>query len=64
MADVPGMSVRYVKAAMAALGHGAPHVRDPHLPLTADELVRVAKRLAHCDRVMADARFARFPPYV
>jgi 4-hydroxy-tetrahydrodipicolinate synthase len=46
MADVPGMSVRYVKAAMAALGHGAPHVRDPHLPLTADELARVAKRLA------------------
>jgi len=46
MADVPGMSVRYVKAAMAALGLGAPHVRDPHLPLTADELARVAKRLA------------------
>jgi dihydrodipicolinate synthase/N-acetylneuraminate lyase len=46
MADVPGMSVRYVKAAMAALGHGAPHLRDPHLPLTTDELARVAKRLA------------------
>jgi 4-hydroxy-tetrahydrodipicolinate synthase len=46
MADVSGMSVRYVKAAMAALGLGAPHVRDPHLPLSADELARVAKRLA------------------
>jgi 4-hydroxy-tetrahydrodipicolinate synthase len=46
MAEVPGMSVRYVKAAMTALGLGAPHVRDPHLPLTADELARVAKRLA------------------
>jgi 4-hydroxy-tetrahydrodipicolinate synthase len=46
MSDVPGMSVRYVKAAMAALGHGEPHVRDPHLPLTPDELARVAKRLA------------------
>jgi 4-hydroxy-tetrahydrodipicolinate synthase len=46
MTDVPGMSVRYVKAAMAALGHGAPRVRDPHLPLSADELVRVQKRLA------------------
>jgi 4-hydroxy-tetrahydrodipicolinate synthase len=46
MADVPGMSVRYVKAAMTALGLGAPHVREPHLPLTADELARVAKRLA------------------
>jgi 4-hydroxy-tetrahydrodipicolinate synthase len=46
MGDVPGMSVRYVKAALAALGHGAPHVREPHLPLTADELARVAKRLA------------------
>lgn len=46
MSDAPGMSVRYVKAAMAALGLGAPHVRDPHLALTADELARVAKRLA------------------
>lgn len=46
MADVPGMSVRYVKAAMTALGHCGPHVRDPHVPLTAGELTRVAKRLA------------------
>jgi 4-hydroxy-tetrahydrodipicolinate synthase len=46
MSDVPGMSVRYVKAALAALGHGAPHLREPHLPLSADELARVAKRLA------------------
>jgi 4-hydroxy-tetrahydrodipicolinate synthase len=46
MGDVPGMSVRYVKAAMAALGHCAPHVRDPHPPLSAEELARVAKRLA------------------
>jgi len=44
--EVSGMSVRYVKAAMAALGHCGPHVRDPHLPLGADELKRVAKRLA------------------
>jgi 4-hydroxy-tetrahydrodipicolinate synthase len=46
MADVPGMSVRYAKAAMTALGHCGPHVRDPHVPLTAGELSRVAKRLA------------------
>jgi 4-hydroxy-tetrahydrodipicolinate synthase len=45
-ADVPGMSVRYVKAAMTALGHCGPHLREPHLPLTAGELSRVAKRLA------------------
>jgi dihydrodipicolinate synthase/N-acetylneuraminate lyase len=45
-ADVPGMSVRYVKAAMTALGHCGAHLREPHLPLTAGELSRVAKRLA------------------
>jgi 4-hydroxy-tetrahydrodipicolinate synthase len=44
--DVAGMSVRYVKAAMTALGHCGPHVRDPHVPLGAGELTRVAKRLA------------------
>ncbi|HKA15594.1 MAG TPA: dihydrodipicolinate synthase family protein [Myxococcota bacterium] len=44
--DVPGMSVRYVKAAMTSLGHCAPHLRDPHLPLDANELSRAAKRLA------------------
>ncbi|TMA31621.1 MAG: dihydrodipicolinate synthase family protein [Deltaproteobacteria bacterium] len=44
--DAPGMSVRYVKAAMTALGHCAPHVREPHLPLGPNELSRVAKRLA------------------
>jgi 4-hydroxy-tetrahydrodipicolinate synthase len=46
MSEVPGMSVRYVKAAMTALGQCGPHVREPHLPLSADELARVAKRLA------------------
>ena len=46
MSDVPGMSVRYVKAAMTALGVGTPHVREPHLPLTPDEVARVVKRLA------------------
>jgi len=44
--DVPGMSVRYVKAALAALGHGDAHVREPHLPLGTEELARVAKRMA------------------
>jgi 4-hydroxy-tetrahydrodipicolinate synthase len=44
--DVHGMSVRHVKAAMTALGHCGPRLRDPHLPLTAGELSRVAKRLA------------------
>ena len=45
-AEIPGMPVRYLKAAMTALGHCGPHVRDPHVPLTAGELTRVAKRLA------------------
>jgi 4-hydroxy-tetrahydrodipicolinate synthase len=44
--DVPGMPVRHVKAAMTALGHCGPRLREPHLPLTAGELARVAKCLA------------------
>ncbi len=44
--EIPGMSVRYVKACQAALGFSGTHTRDPHLPVTADEVARVARRLA------------------
>jgi 4-hydroxy-tetrahydrodipicolinate synthase len=46
MGDVPGMSVRYVKAMLAALGHPGTGLRDPHLPLGDEERARAAKRLA------------------
>ena len=46
MGDVPGMSVRYVKAMLRTLGQHGTHVREPHLPLTDDEVLRAGKRLA------------------
>lgn len=45
-AEVPGMSVRYVKACLAALGFSGTNTRDPHLAITAEETARVAKLLA------------------
>ena len=46
MGDIPGMSVRTVKAMLGALGHPGTGLREPHLPLTDEERVRAAKRLA------------------
>ena len=46
MTEVPGASVRYAKAMLAALGHPGAGLRDPHLPLTDDERARAARRLA------------------
>jgi 4-hydroxy-tetrahydrodipicolinate synthase len=46
MADVPGMSVRYVKAMMGALGLPGTGLRDPHLPLSTAERARADARLA------------------
>lgn len=45
-AEVPGMSVRYVKACLAALGFAGTHTREPHLPVTPEEVARVGKLLA------------------
>jgi 4-hydroxy-tetrahydrodipicolinate synthase len=45
-AEVPGMSVRYIKACLAALGFSGTSTREPHLPLTPDEVARAGKRLA------------------
>jgi 4-hydroxy-tetrahydrodipicolinate synthase len=46
MGDVPGMSVRYVKAMLGAQGSAGTGLREPHLPLTAEERARAGKRLA------------------
>lgn len=45
-AEVPGMSVRYVKNCLAALGFSGTQTRDPHLPITPDETARAARLLA------------------
>lgn len=59
MADVPGMSVRYVKAMMEALGLPGTGLRDPHLPLTREERVRAEGRLASLGVRELEARLAR-----
>lgn len=46
MGDVPGMSVRYAKAMLGALGCAGTALREPHLPLSDEERARAAKRLA------------------
>ena len=46
MGDIPGMSVRTVKAMLGALGRPGTGLREPHLPLTDEERARAAKRLA------------------
>jgi 4-hydroxy-tetrahydrodipicolinate synthase len=59
MGDVPGMSVRYVKAMLGALGHAGTTLREPHLPLTDEERARAAKRLAALGVRELEARLAR-----
>jgi 4-hydroxy-tetrahydrodipicolinate synthase len=44
--QIPGMSVRYVKACLSALGFEGTHTRDPHLPITPAETACAAKWLA------------------
>jgi len=45
MADVPGMSVRWTKSMMGALGHAGVWVREPNLPITDEERARARKRI-------------------
>src|SRR5215468_2899289 len=45
MGEMPGMSVRYAKAMMGALGHGGVWVREPNLPITEEERARARKRV-------------------
>ncbi len=59
MGDVPGMSVRYVKAMLGELGFSGTGLRDPHLPLTDDERGRAGKRLASLGVAEREARLAR-----
>jgi 4-hydroxy-tetrahydrodipicolinate synthase len=44
--SIPGMSVRYVKSCLSALGFSGTNTRDPHLPITPEETARAAKLLA------------------
>jgi len=45
MSEVPGMSVRWTKSVMGALGHSGVFVREPNLPIADDERARARKRV-------------------
>ena len=59
MGDVPGMSVRYVKAMLGALGWSGTGLREPHLPLSDEERARADKRLASLGVRELEARLAQ-----
>ena len=59
MGDVPGMSVRYVKAMLGALGWTGTGLREPHRPLSDEERARAAKRLASLGVRELEARLAQ-----
>jgi len=45
MPEVPGMSVRWTKSMLGALGHTGVWVREPNLPITDEERARARKRV-------------------
>ena len=59
MGDVPGMSVRTVKAMLGALGYAGTGLRGPHLPLSDEERARAGKRLASLGIRELEARLAQ-----